>query len=31
LVSDGTYFYIINASGLDNKPHKLNGTISVFK
>jgi flagellar basal-body rod modification protein FlgD len=31
LVSDGTYFYIITATGLDSKPHKLNGTISVFK
>jgi hypothetical protein len=30
-VSDGTYFYIINATGLDNKKHKLNGSVSVFK
>jgi|GEM_PF-1629789 len=31
LVADGVYFYVIKATGLDNKPYELKGTISVFK
>lgn len=30
-VTDGTYFYIINAKGLDTKDYNLKGTINVFK
>ena len=31
IVSDGVYYYVIKATGLDNKPYELKGTISVFK
>ena len=31
VVTDGTYFYIIKASGLDDKGYDLKGTITVFK
>jgi gliding motility-associated-like protein len=31
IVTDGTYFYIIKASGLDDKGYDLKGTITVFK
>ncbi len=31
IVSDGTYFYVIKATGLDDKLYELNGTINVFK
>jgi gliding motility-associated-like protein len=30
-VSDGVYYYVIKATGLDNKPYELKGIISVFK
>lgn len=30
-VTDGTYFYIIIATGLDNKTYDLKGTVDVFK
>lgn len=30
-VTDGTYFYIIKASGLDGKEYDLKGTINVFQ
>ncbi len=31
IVADGTYFYVIKATGLDEKIYDLNGTINVFK
>lgn len=31
IVADGTYFYVIKASGLDEKLYNLQGTITVFK
>ena len=31
LVSDGTYFYIIKATGLDGENYDLKGTVDVFK
>lgn len=30
-VTDGTYFYIITATGLDNKTYDLKGTVNVFQ
>ena len=30
-VTDGTYFYIIKAKGLDNKTYDFNGTVNVFQ
>lgn len=30
-VTDGEYFYIINAKGFDNQKHNLKGTVNVFK
>ena len=30
-VTDGTYFYIIKAKGLDNKIYDFNGTVNVFQ
>jgi flagellar hook assembly protein FlgD len=30
-VSDGTYFYIIKAAGLDDVKYDLQGTINVFQ
>lgn len=30
LVNDGTYFYIIKATGLDTKAYDLKGTVNVF-
>lgn len=30
-VSDGTYFYIIKATGLDGVPYNIQGTINVFQ
>lgn len=31
IVSDGVYYYVIKATGLDNKPYDLKGIINVFK
>ena len=31
IVSDGTYFYILKATGLDNVKYDLQGTINVFQ
>jgi len=30
-VTDGTYFYIIKATGLDNTPYNLKGTVNIFQ
>ena len=30
-VTDGTYFYIIKASGLDDAKYDLKGTVNVFQ
>ena len=31
IVTDGTYFYILKAEGLDGKKFDLNGSINIFK